>query len=438
MFPSDNDLKAIEQLVTGIYIDSAPGGAILLSKGGQVIYRHGIGQANLEHEIPITPEMPFRLASLTKPFTATAILMLAEADQLALTDPVTRFLPNYPTSDPPITIEHLLTHTSGIRNYTELPEWWAVHRQDLNVTQLIDLFRSQPSVFIPGTRWAYCNSGYALLGAVIEKASGQEYGRFIEEHIFKPLEMRQSYYEATSTRVISKLVSGYSKISDVYTHPEYLSYTQVYAAGGLISSVDDLARWYAALRRGKLISSATLQRMWRPYLLSNGESSCYGYGWIVSAYQEHQVVEHYGLLPGFANYLLALPDDDVLAVVLSNDDSKVNQTERLAFELASRALGEPYQPPTPVTLTREQLKQFAGQYKVQDEIAVTILYEADCLYIQTADGQKLELRPLTPFEFFFPQIPVSRIRFVHDVDQQIIELVWTPRQKIPVRAQKAP
>jgi D-alanyl-D-alanine carboxypeptidase len=438
MFPSNSDLDAIEQLVASIYTDSAPGAAILLTKGGKVAYRRGIGLANLEHKLPITPDMPFRLASLTKPFTATAILILAETGQLALTDPLTRFLPDYPVSDPPITLEHLLTHTSGIRNYTELPEWWAVHRQDLSVPQLIDLFRLQPGIFMPGTRWAYCNSGYALLGAVIEKISGQGYGQFVEEHIFAPLEMRQSYYEATSTRVIPKLVSGYSKSPDGYTHPEYLSYTQVYAAGGLISNVDDLARWYVALRAGKLVSSAALQRIWTPYLLADGKSTNYGHGWMLSTYQGHQVVEHYGLLPGFANYLLALPDDDILAIVLSNDDSKINQNERLAFELATRALGEPYQAPAPVTMTREHLQRFAGQYKVQEGTVLTILHEAGCLFIQTADGQKLELRPLAPFEFFFPQIPVSRIRFAHDANQRITELEWTPRQKILTRAQKSP
>jgi hypothetical protein len=159
---------------------------------------------------------------------------------------------------------------------------------------------------------------------------------------------------------------------------------------------------------------------------------------MLSTYQGHPVVEHYGLLPGFANYLLALPDDNILVVILSNDDSKANQTEQLAFELATCALGEPYQPPTPITLTHEQLQQFVGQYKVQDGAALTILHKADCLFIQTADGQNLELRPLAPFEFFFPQIPVSRIRFFHDIHQQITELEWTPRQKIPTRAQKAP
>ena len=169
----DNISKSVEQMVVKAYPDVAPGAAILLVKKGQVLYSRGIGLANLEHQVPLKPDMPFRLASLTKPFTSTAILMLVEAGQLALTDPLSRLLPDYPMGEATITLEHLLTHTSDVPDYTELPEWLAVHRQDVSVDQLIDIFKTRPKIFAPGTRWAYSNSAHVLLGAIIEKISGK-------------------------------------------------------------------------------------------------------------------------------------------------------------------------------------------------------------------------------------------------------------------------
>jgi len=146
MAPANDILRAVEQLVRNEYASSEPGAAVIIVKNGQTLYRQGVGLANLEHRIPLEPDMPFHLASLTKPFTATAILILEEAGQLALDDPLTRFLTDYPLGEAVITIEHLLTHTSGVQNYTELPEWWAVHRQDLSVAELIGLFMSKSPV----------------------------------------------------------------------------------------------------------------------------------------------------------------------------------------------------------------------------------------------------------------------------------------------------
>jgi CubicO group peptidase (beta-lactamase class C family) len=429
--------KALEQLVTGAFQASAPGAACLLIQKGQVIYRDGIGLANLEHEIPLTPEMPFRLASLTKPITATAILKLAEAGQLALTDPLTRFLPDYPMGETPITLEHLLTHTSGLRNYTELPEWWAVHRQDLGVDQLLDLFKAQPVAFAPGTSWAYCNSGYALLGAILEKISGKPYGECLNELIFAPLEMQKTSYEASPARVIPQLVSGYTKIPGAYLHPEYLSNTQVYAAGGLVSTLDDLARWFAALRNGQLLSPKMLQPMWTPYLLADGTSTHYGYGWMLSQLEDRRVVEHYGLLPGFANYLLALPDEDLLVVILSNDDGNVNETERLAFHMATLALDRPYRPPASLPLAVAELARFAGSYQAENGSPVLIEEEAGSLVLQLAAGQRLALQPVSELEFFCPQNPVSRLVFSSNTRQQITALKWLPRRGRPLRAQKS-
>src|SRR4051812_37064486 len=225
--------------------------------------------ANFELGVPITPDMVFRLASVTKQFTAVATLMLMEQGLLALDDPITRFWPDYPTHDHTITVEHLLTHTSGIRSYTDMPDWPPLWRKDFAVQELIDYFKDQPMPFAPGTRWAYNNSGYVLLGAIIEQLSGLSYAQFMQQRIFEPLGMRQSYYDRTP-QIIPKRADGYQKGADGYTNAEYLSMTQPYAAGALASTVDDLARWDRALVSGTLLQPATLARAWTPYQLADG------------------------------------------------------------------------------------------------------------------------------------------------------------------------
>jgi len=435
MFQTDDISKSVEQMVANAYPGVAPGAAILLVKKGQVLYRKGTGLANLEHQVPLTPDMPFRLASLTKPFTSTAILMLVETGKLALTDPLNSLLPDYPMVEATITPEHLLTHTSGLPDYTELPEWLTIHRQDVSVDQLIDVFKTRPKIFAPGTRWAYCNSGYVLLGAIIEKISGKSYGEFLAEHIFAPLKMARTSYEATGSRVIPQMVSGYSKAHDAYIQAEYLSYSQIYAAGGMVSTLDDLARWFAALRAGKLLTAETLRKMWAPYILADGTSTRYGYGWWLSECQGRSVVEHYGLLPGYVNYLLALPDDDILVIVLSNDDGKLNQVEQLAVEMAALTLGNPYQPPAPVPPFTIELSDFEGNYTSSDGKLLTLVDESGQLILRNDLGQFFTLQPRSQVEFFLPENPESRLVFSRR--QNIITwLEWLPRRGMPIQAQK--
>jgi D-alanyl-D-alanine carboxypeptidase len=200
-------VAAIDALLQAAYQPDEPGAAVIAVKDGRPVFRKGYGLANVELGVPIAPDMVFRLASITKQFTAVAILMLMEQGQLALQDSITRFMPDYPMHDHRITIEHLLTHTSGIRSYTDMPEWPPLWRKDFSVQELIDFFKEQPMQFAPGQRWAYNNSGYHLLGAIIEQLSGLSYEQFIQQHIFEPLGMRQSYYDSP-TRIISKRASG--------------------------------------------------------------------------------------------------------------------------------------------------------------------------------------------------------------------------------------
>ncbi|HET9226441.1 MAG TPA: serine hydrolase domain-containing protein, partial [Thermoanaerobaculia bacterium] len=269
----ETDLAAYaDKLLTETYRAGEPGAAVLVMKDGKPVLRKGYGLANLELNVPVQPETVFEIGSVTKQFTAAAILMLAERGQLSVEDEITKHLPDYPTHGKTITIDHLLTHTSGIPSYTNMPEWMTRVREDLKVEQIIAMFKDKPLEFAPGENWAYNNSAYILLGAVIEKVSGKTYEDFIEQEIFKPLGMTRSYY-GNNSEVVPGRADGYDKEENGYRRARYLSMTQPYAAGSLISTVDDLARWSDALWSGKVLKPESLQRMLTPAQLASGRST---------------------------------------------------------------------------------------------------------------------------------------------------------------------
>jgi CubicO group peptidase (beta-lactamase class C family) len=184
---------------------------VIVVKDGRTLFRRAYGMADLELGVPLQPDMVFRLGSITKQFTAVAILMLAEEGKLSLQDPIEKHLPGYPTQGHVITVEHLLTHTSGIQSYTDMPGWMTSRiLAPMTVQELIDGFKKEPMQFAPGTRWVYNNSAYVLLGAIVEKASGKTYEAFVRERIFQPLGMSSSHYDS-SEPIIPRRAPGYTR-----------------------------------------------------------------------------------------------------------------------------------------------------------------------------------------------------------------------------------
>jgi CubicO group peptidase (beta-lactamase class C family) len=388
---------AINEVLEKTFKSDEPGAAVIVVRDGKVVFRKGYGKANLELGVPVEPDMVFRLGSITKQFTAVATLMLAEQGKLSLDDDITKFLPDYPTKGQRITIEHLLTHTSGIKSYTSLPEWLALWRKDLTVKEIIDLFKNQPMDFAPGERWSYSNSGYILLGAIIEKVSGQTYQEFVEKNIFAPLGMKHSYYDVT-VRLIPRRVVGYSKANEGYQNAAYLSMTQPFSAGALMSSVDDLALWDAALYTEKLVKQQSLKRAWTPRLLNNGKSTHYGYGWSMSTYEGHPIIEHSGGVNGFATDALRMPADRIFVAILTNKDSM--SPGAVAFEVAALAIGKPYQEPAAIKLTASQLDQYVGVYQLDEKEEVIIRRDGEKLFANLPGGGRAEIIPSSETQFF--------------------------------------
>lgn len=403
--------KEIDQMLTTTFPADGPGAAVLVLRDGEIILRKGYGLANVELGVPIAPEMVFRLGSVAKQFTAMAILLLAEEGKLALDDDITTYLPDYPTQGQTITIEHLLTHTGGIKDFEFMPARLAAERTDLTVEEVIALFQDEPLDFAPGEQWSYSNSGYILLGAIIEQVSGLSYAEFIQQRIFTPLGMTHSYYDDPA-QLIPGRVAGYTQTGDGYANAAYMSLTHPYAAGALASSVDDLAKWDAALYTNKLVKPATLRRAFQPYTLKNGQTPGYGYGWGIGAYAGHPLHEHNGGINGFTTQVLRLPADKVYIAILTNLDSWPLDLGDLAFTIATLVIDEPYQDPTALALPAATLAAYEGVYLLNGQIPVAIRYTDEQLTLQTG-GPPTVLSPLAANEFFIAGAPL-RIKFVKD------------------------
>jgi D-alanyl-D-alanine carboxypeptidase len=434
-----------DTLLAASYPPDGPGAAVLIRRGGETVLRRGYGLASIELGVPISPDQVFEIGSVTKQFTAAAIMKLAERGALSVSDSLTRFLPGFPTGGHTVTLEHLLTHTSGIPSYTDFPEWVPRWREDMSVDTLIGLFRGKPLEFVPGERWSYSNSGYILLGAVIEEVSNRSYEDFVERELLEPAGMTHSRY-GHQEELVPGRVEGYSKVNDGYVPAPYLSLTQPYAAGSLLSTVDDLARWLDALQAGKVVSAASRDRMFTPEILHggdlDGESTRYGFGIAIGEIAGRTVLEHGGGIHGFVCDVLAVPEEKLQVIILSNNPAGRNNPQTLARRIAARALGNPIEARPVLALSPAQLDEYVGAYRVpekSDEQRV-ISREGSSLRLQRAGGMILALSAFAPDRFAIEGRPTI-VRFVRDatgrviaadVDQGIGPISRSPRIERPL------
>lgn len=423
--PAPGPAAAVEALLQRSFPADRPGAAAIVVKDGRTLYRGARGMADLEMGVALQPDMVFRLGSITKQFTAVAILMLAEEGKLSLEDPIEKHLPGYPTQGHVITIEHLLTHTSGIQSYTDMPGWMTTKiLAPMSVEELVDGFKREPMQFAPGTRWAYNNSAYVLLGAIVEKASGKTYEAFVRERIFEPLGMSSSQYDRTE-RIVPRRARGYTRQGDEPRNAAYLSMTQPYSAGSLASTVDDLARWDAALGTERLLKRASLEKAWTPYVLKDGKPTGYGYGWGVSKIRGRRAIAHGGGIHGFSTYAVRLPEERVFVAVLCNSDDPAAPPEYLGKKIAAIATGDPFPEPVAVAVDPAVLARYAGVYRIDEKTTRTVLVEGGRLFTQRSGGERIEARPSSETEFFYER-SFSRFRFVLDATGRPTEMLFFP------------
>ena len=354
-------------------------GEVLVAKDGKVVFRQGFGMADREWDVPVGADTEFRLGSITKQFTATAILQLAEQGRLGLDDPISKYYTAAPAAWSGVTLRHLLTHSSGIPSYTDIPGFFGnPARADRTPAEIVALTQDKPLTFPPGTGYAYDNSGYILLGYVIEKVSGQTYEAYLRDHIFGPLGMAHTGYDV-STRILPHRASGYTLAAGgAATNAAYLSMTLPYSAGSLYSTVDDLLTWDQALYDAKPLTAASLKAMFTDY------GHKYGFGYVIDSRNGHRLWMHNGGINGFSTALLRFPDDHLTVVVLANIDSA--PAGRIANVLADRWFG--VAPPVAVAVKSEVLDRYVGDYQVTPRMIMHIRRSGDHLTAQaTNQGQ---------------------------------------------------
>jgi CubicO group peptidase (beta-lactamase class C family) len=298
-----------------MFTPSEPGGAIIITDKGRVVFRKAYGIADLDRKIALKPEMIFRIGSMTKQFTAVAVLLLEQDGKLSLQDDISKYFPEIKPASIPTTIEDLLRQRSGLASYTDVATFWPQHFKDVTPQEIIDLFKDAPRKLEPGSRFQYSNTNYLLAGLIVEKVSGSSYPDFLASRIFEPLGMTSTSYEGRE-RNGAKRVEGYWRpAGEKWQRVQDISMTWPGGAGGLVSSVDDLAKWHNAIMSGKLLSRA----MWkRVFDVDPSGLDPYGYGWFVSPKFGRRAYGHGGGIDGFRSVAFHFPDDDVYIAVLLN------------------------------------------------------------------------------------------------------------------------
>lgn len=417
--PAQRLRDQVDALFRPVATGNTPGAVVGILRNQQIVFSKGYGMADVETGTPITVSTKFRIGSVTKPYTAIAVLQLVEAGKLRLDDPLSRFFPDIPDAGL-IRIAHLLSHTSGIPDFIPLEE-----------------VRKRPLEFVPGTRINYSNNGYQILGRIIEKVSGRSWEEYLHEHIFAPAGMKNSGFDRT--RHLPGRAAGYLSGKDgAYSAVPMEDAEGAYAAGGLYSTVEDMLLWVQALNSGKLLSREVLQRATAPGLTSDGRKTVYGFGWMTRSFRGLREYGHGGDIPGFAAYFAQYPDEDFAVIVLSNIGMRPPGPLPDAGALAHRIVEiwlndrlQPDGPPAPVPVSASTLRSYTGRYKILapeviirnmgSEIVVVLQGER---LIAEANGIKIPLHATSDTHFQSPGSP-AELTFVRDDDGKCSKVTIT-------------
>ena len=313
----DESTSKIDEILNSLTAKEEFTGAVLVAQNGEVLLSRGYGLADRDKNLPNTPQTKYRLGSITKEFTAAAILMLQAQMRLKVQDRICRYILECPATWQDITIHHLLTHTSGIPNITEFPDYPAFKATPSPPDQTVERFKEKPLDFKPGEKGSYSNSGYVVLGYIIEQASGQSYESFLQQYIFELVQMKNTGYDHND----GSLARGYTGFHAKWEKPDYLDMTIPFAAGGLYSTIEDLYRWDQVLYTEQLLSQESLNLMFTPQAMLSNLGMNYGYGWFVREVNDRLVLSHSGGIDGFATEMRRYPDDKVTIIILSNRDT---------------------------------------------------------------------------------------------------------------------
>jgi len=399
-------------------------GVVLIARRGEVLVRKGYGMANYELGVPNTAQTRFHIASISKDFTAAAILLLEERGLISINDTLDKYIPDYPKGNL-IRIQDLLIHTSGISNVNSFPEYDARSRFPLTINAVIDMFKNAALESTPGQKYSYSNSNYNLLAFIVEKVSGVKFGDYLKANIFDPLDMRQTGHDGNPATLIPNRASGYVPVGfGALENAPFLDWSIKTGNGSLYSTVDDLYKWDRALYTEKLFKRKTLERIFTEHVPG------IGYGWFLSQRGNRKLASTNGRSPGFQSEMQRYPDEDVCLIVLSNNYSGaasfiVNSLAAILFDTPYPALSsKPQEKLNPVAISA-----FAGRYQGGSDFVVpgaSLTVEAEIGYLSltwsTSPGASW-LVPMTDSRFYDRNFGAT-VRFVMDSNGQVSQLVY--------------
>jgi CubicO group peptidase (beta-lactamase class C family) len=390
-----------------------PSATIAVVRGRDTILMRGYGYADIATHRRAGPTTVYEIGSITKQFTASAIMRLAEQGKLSLDDDISTYLPGFPLQGHHVAIRNLLNHTSGIHNYTASPDWRPHWAEDLSTDSVVGFVKRDTFDFAPGTRWSYSNTGYVLLGMIVEKVSGKPYATYLDEQFFKPLGLKQTRY-CPNHAPDTSFAAGYSFRNGALGPADYLSMTHPFSAGALCTSVRDYLVWQRALHGGRVVSPASYTLMTTPDTLLNGRKLTYGFGLGVGMLGTHRVISHGGGINGFTTSQLFVPDDTVSVIVFTNADAA--PPDPVAMNIARAVLGmalvTPPKLPAAVALEPTLRDQVVGTYELPQ--LVVHIYVENGQLMSRAEGPGQGAFPLLYFgndTFGAAFDPSLRLRF---------------------------
>ncbi len=426
---TDVPMPSLEKLADLVFVSdsgSAPGVSVLIAKNGEILYQKGFGYADIGNRVPVTPETKFRIGSITKQFIASAILKMQEEGKLSVDDKLTKYVPGFPRGDE-VTIRHLLTHTSGIHSYTDRPAFLKYVTMSITPQALVDTIKSRPYDFNPGDRYLYNNSGFFLLGFIIEKISGMSLADYLQENLFKPLGMNNTGVYTTN-KLLDHEAYGYDQENGRIVKALNWDMTWAGGAGALYSTARDLYIWNEAVFNGKVLSPESMKAAFTPVVLNSGEKIDYGFGWMLSDYRGTKFISHGGGLHGFLSFIARQPEDKTTVVVLCNSTQPpvgINPTTN-SFTLAEYVLwnnmAKQATLSSGIRVDEKILASYTGRYDYGQGMILKVTLEGKQLYAQMTGQSNFPIFPASDSVFNWKVVDAS-IQFKADVTGKITHAI---------------
>lgn len=395
---------------------NAPGASVLIARDGDVIYRGARGKASIGLNVALTPEHVFRIGSITKTFTAATVLKLSAEGKLALSDPLSKFLPGFPNGSH-ITLSELLSHTSGVSD-----AWDVDPAKLVDTDALVKFIAASTPDFKPGAAWSYSNSGYILLGAVIEKVTGSPWDKVVHDEFAAPLGLDHTAYYPDSA-IIPGMVVGYSQdVGGNTVLAPFVTRSRPGAAGALVSNADDLFHWMHALVTDRALPPGFYRAMSLPKATASGDPVNYGYGLMLGTVRGEPVVEHNGGIDGFRSQLTYFPRQHVTVVVLANTDAGSPNARSLAHRLGALAIDKPYAEMKAVSASPSQLQALCGTYRIDSASTHTLSIEDGGLTIQRQGGPKRKLSVANDDTLFYTSDGTDYIKVIREKNGKVVAL----------------